>query len=173
MFRLIQPSDLSFSVRSKRKTEKNGRGGGDSPDPCLSWKWLEGRDPWLRRYKTYRNMLITCSTMIALQLHCSVHRNYYHIPKSTTSINAVALVVCLGKLSVCSPIGCAACLAPSRACELQLWSTLQHAKAAILRPVRGVFFRDETSAVFPLSSTPVSYRASNRVVEYFPHGQNV
>ena len=33
--------------------------------------------------------------------------------------------------------------------------------------------RAETSAVFPLSSTPVSYRASNRVIEYFPHGQNV
>ena len=33
--------------------------------------------------------------------------------------------------------------------------------------------RAETSAVFPLSSTPVSYRASDRVIEYFPHGQNV
>ena len=37
----------------------------------------------------------------------------------------------------------------------------------------GVFTRAETSAVFPLSSTPVSYRASNRVVEYYPHCQNV
>ena len=36
-----------------------------------------------------------------------------------------------------------------------------------------VSFRAETSAVFPFSSTPVSYRASNRVIEYFPHGQNV
>ena len=33
--------------------------------------------------------------------------------------------------------------------------------------------RAETSAVFPLSSNPVSYRASNRVIGYFPHSQNV